>query len=109
MQGQANCPLDEPSRDISLVPDERQWHLLPGGNRTQLKGVTIRTVSVNTLRLQNGAELTLGRIESRLVNLLVYSTIYMYEIPFPKLLNLGSTDPMSHCGAILLGGEEENL
>ena len=27
----------------------------------------------------------------------------------PKPLNLGSTDPSSHYGAVLLGGEEENL
>ena len=32
-----------------------------------------------------------------------------YEIPLHKSLNLGSTDPSSHCGAVLLGGEEENL
>ena len=50
MQGQANCLLDEPpGATASAMPDELQWHLPPCGNRTQLKGVTVDT---NTLQLQ---------------------------------------------------------
>ena len=31
----------------------------------------------------------------------------VYYQRVPKPLNLGSTDPSSHCGAVLLGAEEE--
>ena len=64
MQGQENCLLDEPpdscrqtaeaidTGQLPSVPDELQCHLLPGGNRMPLKGVTIRPLSTNTLGLQ---------------------------------------------------------
>ena len=42
----------------------------------------------------DGAELTSARMTSRLANLPVY------EIPLLKPLNIGSTDPSSHCGAV---------
>ena len=55
------------------VPDEFQWRLPPGRNRTPLNGVTIRPLPADTLvLLDDGAELTSARIESRLANLPVY-------------------------------------
>ena len=84
MQGQANCPLDEPpdpgeqqrrSRRggyHQCLTNQVQWHLPPGGNRTLLESVTFRPLAANALGsgLQT-MEQILPR-PSRLANLPVY-------------------------------------
>ena len=72
MQGQENCLLDEPpdscrrtaeaidTGQLPPLPDELQCHLLPGGDRLPLKGVTIRPLSTNTLGLQTMEQVDLG-------------------------------------------------
>ena len=64
MQGQENCLLDEPPDPGKQQRRSRrggyrqyqtnqvQWRLPLGGNRTPLKGVTVRPLHANTLGLQ---------------------------------------------------------
>ena len=102
------------------VPDKLQWYLLP---RTPLKGVTVdvsQSLYVLTpqscgpapLLLRVGvarkSTITLGlgfrrcMVQLR-VDLSPYNHYYLRVL---QPLNLGSTDPSSHCGAMLLGDEE---
>ena len=81
---------DRQSEPLPLTP---QSH----GPAPLLLRVGMARETTNTLGLQT--------VEQFRVDLSPYrEQITIYKIPFPKPLNLGSTDPSSHCSAVLLGG-----
>ena len=62
--------------------------------------------SVSTLLEVGGMAFRLT-LHDKMQGRIFSSTIY--ETPFSKLLNLGSTHPCSHCGTMLHRGEEESF
>ena len=99
------------------VPDKLQWHLPPGGNRTPLKGVTVNLYPLSPQSRGPASLLLRVDVAHETTNSLGLQMMHGAadlspidnRLRVPKPLNLGSTDLSSHCGAVLLGGEEENL